>query len=197
MSTAEPPSLPSSVDVLASRLGRAAIVTGVVSIVIGVIALIWPQATLLVVAVLFAIELIALGVLRLTSLGALPPEPRWLKPVTIVLGVLTLAAGVACLFWPKASLLVIAILLAVGWIAEGISMLVAGFSSGIGGGMRTYLIIAGLVLLVGGLLVAIFPGSTLVFLTRFSGILFIVIGLVLVVTAWVARREVRRMAEMP
>ena len=191
------PSTPSDEDVLASTLGRAAIITGVVSIVIGVIALVWPKATLLVVAILFAIELIVLGILRLTSLGALPPQPGWLKPLTIALGVITLIAGIVCLFRPNASLLIIAILLAVGWIAEGISSFVAGFSSGMSGGMRTYLIIVGIVLLVGGLLVAIFPGSTLVFLTRFSGILFILIGLVLVVTAMLARRELRKLADTP
>ena len=195
MSSTEPASLPSSEDVLASTLGRAAIITGVVSIVIGVIALVWPQATLLVVAILFAIELIVLGVLRLTSLGALPPEPGWLKPVTIVLGVVTLVAGIVCLFRPNASLVIIAVMLAIGWLAEGISSLAAGFSSGISGGMRTYLLIVGAVLLLGGLVVIIFPGSTLVFLTRLSGILFILVGLVLVVTAWMARRELRRMGE--
>ena len=191
------PLTPSDEDVLASTLGRAAIITGVVSIVIGVVALVWPKATLLVVAVLFAIELIILGILRLTSLGALPPQPRWLKPLTIALGVITLVAGIVCLFRPNASLVIIAILLAVGWIAEGISSFVAGFSSGMSGGMRTYLIIVGIVLLVAGLLVAIFPGSTLVFLTRLSGILFILIGLVLVVTAMVARRQLRKLSEAP
>ena len=191
------PSTPSAEDVLASTLGRAAIITGVVSIVIGVIALVWPKATLLVVAILFAIELIILGILRLTSLGALPPEPRWLKPLTIALGVITLVAGIVCLFRPNASLVIIAIMLAIGWVAEGVSSLVAGFRSGMSGGTRTYLIVAGIVLLVGGLLVAIVPGSTLVFLTRFSGILFILIGLVLVVAAMVARRQVRRLAETP
>src|SRR5262249_23566924 len=160
-----------------SKLGTAAIVTGVVSIIVGVIAVVWPHVTLIVVAVLFAIELIVLGVLRLTSIGALPSEPRWLKPLTVVLGVLTLAAGIVCLFRPSASLLVIAVLLAVGWLLEGFSSLAAGFASGISGGMRTWLLIAGALLVVGGLVVLFFPKDSLVVLTVWAGILFILLGL--------------------
>jgi hypothetical protein len=188
------PAVPPSADVLTSKLGTAAIVTGVVSIIVGVIAVVWPHVTLIVVAVLFAIELIVLGVLRLTSIGALPSEPRWLKPLTVVLGVLTLAAGIVCLFRPNASLLVIAVLLAVGWLMEGLSSLAAGFASGISGGMRTWLLIAGVLLVVGALFVLFYPKDSLVVLTVWAGILFILLGLVLVASALLARREVRKLA---
>jgi uncharacterized membrane protein HdeD (DUF308 family) len=194
MSSSVPSAVPPAGDVLSSRLGTAAIVTGVVSIIVGIIAVVWPDITLLVVAVLFAIELIILGVLRLTSVGALPREPGWLRPLTILLGVLTIAAGIVCFFRPNASLVIIAILLAVGWIMEGFSSLAAGFTSGISGGMRAWLIIAGILLVVGGLVIAVFPKDSLTVLTVWAGILFIVIGLVLVVSAIVARRELRKLA---
>jgi uncharacterized membrane protein HdeD (DUF308 family) len=193
MSSASP-AVPSSADVLASRLGTASIVTGVVSIVVGIIALVWPKATLLVLAILFAIQLVIFAILQLTALSAMPAQPRWLKVVAVILAVLTLAAGVVCLFRPNASLIIIAILLAAGWIASGISSLVSAFQSGIGGGMRTWLIISGLVLILGGLLVAVFPRESLYALTIWSGILLIVIGLALVATALIARRQYRKLA---
>jgi uncharacterized membrane protein HdeD (DUF308 family) len=161
---------------------------GILSIVLGILVLVWPKATLLIVAILFGLQLIIAGAVRLGMVRDLPSDPGWLKPVSIGLGALSIVAGIICLFRPNASLFVIALFIAIGWVAEGIAALVQGFGSDRTTGTRVFLIVSGIVSILGGLIVAIFPGSSLVVLTRIAGIALIVIGIVELVTAVMARR---------
>lgn len=166
----------------------ALIAMGILSIVLGVLVLVWPGATLLVVAITFGLQLIVAGAVRLSVSRDLPSDPGWIKPVSMVLGVLSIAAGIVCLFRPGASLFVIAIFIAAGWIAEGIAAVAQGFGSDRSTGARVFLIVSGLVSVIAGFVVAIFPGSSLVLLARIAGIMLIVIGVAELVTAVMARR---------
>lgn len=161
---------------------------GILSLVLGVIVLVWPEATLLVVAITFGLQLIAAGAVRLSVSRDLPSDPGWLRPVSMGLGVLSIVAGVICLFRPNASLFVIAIFIAIGWIAEGIAALAQGFGSDRTTGTRVFLIVCGVVSIIAGLVVAIFPGSSLVLLARLAGIMLILIGIAEIVAAFMARR---------
>ena len=171
-----------------SGWSTALVVMGILSIVLGILVLVWPKATLLIVAILFGLQLIIAGAVRLGMVRDLPSDPGWLKPVSIGLGALSIVAGIICLFRPNASLFVIALFIAIGWVAEGIAALVQGFGSDRTTGTRVFLIVSGVVSILGGLIVAIFPGSSLVVLTRIAGIALIVIGIVELVTAVMARR---------
>ena len=164
---------------------------GVVSVVLGVAVLVWPEATLLIVAIMFGLQLIVAGAVRLAMTRDLPSDPGWLKPVSIGLGALSVVAGIVCLFRPGASLVVIAIIIAVGWIAEGIAALAQGFGSDRTTGARVFLIASGIVSVLGGLVVAVFPASSLVVLARLAGIILILIGVAELVAAFMARRAGR------
>jgi uncharacterized membrane protein HdeD (DUF308 family) len=166
----------------------ALLAMGIVSVALGIMVLVWPKATLLVVAILFGLQLIAAGAVRIAVSRGLPSEPGWLRPVSIGLGALSIVAGVICLFRPNASLLLLAILIAIGWIAEGIAALAQGFGSDRTTGARVFLIVVGVVAILGGLVVAIFPGSSLLFLTRLAGIVLVLIGMAELVAAFMARR---------
>lgn len=169
----------------------AVVAIGVVSVVLGVIVLVWPKATLLVVAIVFGLQLIAAGAVRIAVTRELPADPGWVRPVSIALGVLTIIAGIICLFRPGTSLVVIAILIAAGWIAEGVAALAHGFASGRSAGARVFLLVFGAISIIAGIVVAVWPGETLVILTRVGGILLIVLGVAELVTVFVARRAVR------
>lgn len=165
---------------------------GVISIVLGIIVLVWPKATLLVVAIIFGLQLIAAGAVRISVTRELPSDPGWVRPASIALGVLTVLAGVVCLFRPGTSLTVIAILIAVGWIAEGVAALAHGFAAGRSTGARVFLFIFGAISIIAGIVVAVWPGETLVILTVVAGIMLIILGVAELVTVFVARRAVNR-----
>jgi uncharacterized membrane protein HdeD (DUF308 family) len=162
---------------------------GILSIVVGILVIARPVNTLVFVAVLFGLQLIILGVVRIVLAASASGLPRWLKILSIVLGILTIIAGVICFTRPQASLIILAILLAVGWIADGIADLARGFSGERSGGERTYLIILGVVSIVAGLVVAIFPGPSLVLLAQIAGVALLFIGALTCLSAIMGRRR--------
>jgi uncharacterized membrane protein HdeD (DUF308 family) len=162
---------------------------GILSIVVGILVIARPVNTLVFVAVLFGLQLIILGVVRIVLAASASGLPRWLKILSIVLGILTVIAGVICFTRPQASLIILAILLAAGWIADGIADLARGFSGERSGGERTYLIILGVVSIVAGLVVAIFPGPSLVLLAQIAGVALLFIGALTCLSAIMGRRR--------
>ena len=99
-----------------------------ICLVLGLVALIWPQATLFVVALVFGLQLIAAGLIRIVAAVTLKELPGWARAVSGILGALTVIAGIICFFRPGTSLLVLALVLAIGWIIDGVSELVSAFA---------------------------------------------------------------------
>jgi uncharacterized membrane protein HdeD (DUF308 family) len=165
------------------------IAIGILSIVVGILVIARPVNTLVFVAILFGVQLVILGVVRIALAVSVADLPRGLKVLSVVLGILTIIAGVFCFFRPQASLVILAILLAAGWIADGVADLARGFTGQRSGGERAYLIVLGVVSIVGGLVVAIFPGESLVLLTQIAGGALLLIGALTCVAAIVGRRR--------
>src|SRR6478735_39714 len=137
-------------DPPAGRTWGALITIGILSLLLGILVLVWPKATLLVVAITFGLQLIVAGAVRIAMSRDLPHEPGWLRPLSMLLGALSVVAGVICLFRPGTSLLVIAIFIAVGWVAEGIATIAHGFGSDRSTGARVFLVVAGVVWVIAG-----------------------------------------------
>lgn len=94
------------------------IAAGVFLIVATVITLVWPGITLWALAVVTAVGLLLSGSLRVGA--ALADAPRgwgWL----LAGGLLSLVAGVLALFWPGATVLVLALLLGIRTLIFGVS----------------------------------------------------------------------------
>jgi uncharacterized membrane protein HdeD (DUF308 family) len=115
---------------LAARFGRAGMrwgwyaFAGVASIALGVIALVYPQVTLLALVLLVAIRAVVLGIVELIAAFSWEGlDSRWLLGVTgvlsIILGILILgspAVGGLALIW---TIGVYAIVLGIGLLAHG------------------------------------------------------------------------------
>jgi uncharacterized membrane protein HdeD (DUF308 family) len=98
-----------------SRLG---LVAGAVLVVGGVLAAVWPDITLWVLAVLTGIDFILSGIARIVGALSLRVEGwGWL----LFGGVLSLAVGVLALAWPGATILVLGLLLGVRMLFFGIA----------------------------------------------------------------------------
>jgi uncharacterized membrane protein HdeD (DUF308 family) len=160
---------------------------GILSIIVGILVIAHPVNTLLFVAILLGIQLVVLGIIRIV-LGTSAPT-RALQIGSIVLGVITILAGLICFFRPNASLFILAILLAAGWIADGVGDLVRAFSKKTSGIEKTYVLLLGVVSVVAGLVVAFFPGQSLVLLTQTAGIALLVLGVLSCLSALLRRRR--------
>lgn len=168
----------------APRRTALRLTVGVLSILVGILVIARPVNTLLFVAVLLGIQLVVLGIVRLALAGSAAS-----RGLSIVLGIVTIAAGLVCFARPKASLFLLAILLAAGWIADGIADVVRAFGQKSTGLEKTSVLLLGALSVVAGLVVAFFPGQSLVLLTQTAGVALLVLGVLGCLAALVRRRQ--------
>jgi uncharacterized membrane protein HdeD (DUF308 family) len=147
----------------------------IVGLVLGIVALVWPDATLVTVAVVFGLYLIMSGLFRL-SVAILSRTSttgwRWFGGV---LGVLVVAAGIYCLVNPVQSLAVLAWVIGFGWIAEGIIDIMAGIQGLVS---PTWLaILSGVVSIIAGIIVFTLPALAIQTFLIFGAVLLIVVSI--------------------
>jgi uncharacterized membrane protein HdeD (DUF308 family) len=101
------------------------IVAGVVLVVGGVLAAVWPDITLWALAVVVGINLIVSGVARIMGAVQLRVEGwGWL----LFGGILSLVIGVLALVWPDATILVLGVLLGLRILLFGIAEIMFGLA---------------------------------------------------------------------
>jgi uncharacterized membrane protein HdeD (DUF308 family) len=101
------------------------IVAGVVLVVGGVLAAVWPDITLWVLAVVVGIDLIVSGVARIMGAVQLRVEGwGWL----LFGGIVSLVVGVLALVWPDATVLVLGILLGLRILLYGVAEIMFGLA---------------------------------------------------------------------
>lgn len=102
------------------------VAVAILGIVLGLVALFWPSGTLLTVAIIFGSFLVASGIVRITSAFVIPGLDTGMRWLTGILGLIVTIAGVLALANPFGSLIIIAFVIGIGWIAGGIADIVAG-----------------------------------------------------------------------
>ncbi|MEV0902603.1 DUF308 domain-containing protein [Actinoplanes sp. NPDC049802] len=157
------------------------LIAGVLVAAIGVVAFAWPEATLRVVAFLFGLNLLVMGVSRavvaLISKEA-PAVTRWLAGI---FGVLVTLVGVVCLQNPTGSLSLLLLIVAIGWILDGLGEIVVAFGRHEpGGGWRIALGVAVLLAAIG---ILVWPGLGLATFLLIGATLLVFAGICLVVGA--------------
>lgn len=162
-------------DELTGGVRSTVIVTAIIGIVLGIIALAWPGATLLVIAVLFGISLIAGGLFRIYQAIAATLLPTGWRALLAVLGVLILAAGVIALVNPAESLLFLAIFIGVGWIFQGVGDLM-GLVSGSLHTPKWLLALSGTVSILAGIVMLFLPGLAIATFLWIAAIMLIVVS---------------------
>jgi uncharacterized membrane protein HdeD (DUF308 family) len=157
------------------RVHRGQIVAiAVIGILLGIIGLIFPGATLFTVAVLFGSFLVASGIFRImaaVTADALSTPLRWLSAV---LGVFVVIAGIVCLANPWRSLIVLAFVIGIGWIADGVIDFMAGLRSAIR--PRWFGFVSGIVSIAGGVAMFVLPAAGVVALVTIGAVLLIVVS---------------------
>jgi uncharacterized membrane protein HdeD (DUF308 family) len=107
---------------LVARVGRHwgwVLAFGIITVVIGIAALAWPGRTLVVVAVLFGIQLIVMGIFRFVTAIAADELTGGNRILLALLGVLSLIIGLYAVRHILITLLALALLLGIFWIVSG------------------------------------------------------------------------------
>ena len=150
------------------------VAVSVIGIVLGVIALVWPDVTLVTVAILFGIYLVVSGVFRITAAFLASSSTAGMRWLGGILGVLVLAAGIFCLVSPERSLVLLAFVIGFGWIAEGIIDLMAGVQGIVT--PRWLAIVSGIVSVLAGIVTFTLPGLAISAFVVVGAILLIVVS---------------------
>lgn len=172
----------SSVDAQLSIERSLIISLAVAAIVLGIIALVWPGITVSIVALLFGIFLVLSGILRIVIAFTATGASTGLRWFTGILGLLVVAAGIACLNDPTKSIIFIAYVIGFGWIFGGVADLLGGIRGG-GAAPRALTIIGGVLGILAGIAIMLVPTLALSAFVVVGGILLIVVGIGTLVTA--------------
>jgi uncharacterized membrane protein HdeD (DUF308 family) len=160
---------------------------GVVAIAFGVLALAWPAITLIGLVALFAAFALING--AAAAVGALRnrsgDEHWWLA---LLLGLASLGAGVIAIVSPSLTALVLVLLMGANAIVTGV--LDIALAIRLRRALRGHwvLVLAGVVSIVFGVLVFLFPGAGALALVWLISVYAIASGVLLLAAAWRLRR---------
>jgi uncharacterized membrane protein HdeD (DUF308 family) len=159
---------------------------GALMVLIGIAALVWPDASLLVVSWLFAITLLVNGIVQILRSIADSDSSGGRRVLFGLLGALSLLAGVLCLRSPLQTLGAIALLIGSWWLVSGVLTLVAAVG-GASEGSRAWAAMLGVLSVLGGFVVLLQPGISLVALEITLGLTLILLGIVVMADAVLLR----------
>src|SRR4029078_9056404 len=152
------------------------VVLGVICVVTGVLAIVWPGLTLLTLGIFAGIYLLVTAVLEI--IDAIFGDPGG-RALSAILGVISLIAGLVFLRRPGESLLAIVIVAGIFLIAAGVIRLSRAFGST---GRRWWGVTAGLIDAIIGIVILSWPEIGLVTLAVFFAITMLVRGVLAIAT---------------
>jgi uncharacterized membrane protein HdeD (DUF308 family) len=149
------------------------------AILFGVLAFIWPGITLTVLVLLFGAYALVDGVFALIAAfsGGAKPVPTWWL---IVVGVAGIAAGIVTFVWPGMTAFVLIIFIGAWAIVHGIFEIVGAVRLRKEIDNEWWLILAGALSVIFGLIVLIAPGAGALGLIWVIGAYSIAFGILLV-----------------
>ena len=180
--TSGPQSFMTPSDPMSRLLARnwwAIALRGLAALVFGLVALFVPGAVLLTLALFFAAYLLVDGVLGIiASVMAASHHDRW--GLLLFEAVVNIVVGAAAAIFPAAAVLAFVILVAVWALVTGGVVIVAAFRLHVSHG-RWWMVLAGIVSVIWGLLLLVAPLMGAVVLTWWLGAYAIIFGIMLLV----------------
>ena len=162
---------------------------GVVTVLAGLTALVWPGRTLVVIAVLFGIELVAAGIFRFVAAFAAEDESGSTRVLLALLGVLSFIVGLYAIRHVLLTVAALALALGIFWIVNGVIEVFAALSYRAMPG-RGWTVATGALSVVAGVIVLVSPGISLLTLTVVLGVWLLVFGVMEIALAWQLRAGV-------
>jgi uncharacterized membrane protein HdeD (DUF308 family) len=168
-------------------MSTALIARGALAVVVGIIAIAWPGATVLALVILFAVyAFIDAGLQAVRGFSSATAGPVLGH---LLLALIDLAAGVIALAWPGPTALVLVLVVAAWAFAGGFLEIFAAFADGETAGTRALFIVAGLVSVAFGVVLFARPGVGAITLALLFGFFELTYGTSQVVMGVQSRRD--------
>jgi uncharacterized membrane protein HdeD (DUF308 family) len=184
------PPLPS----LLPHLWKSTLVSGILSLILGILVLAWPQISILAAAVWFGVYLLLIGIAQVLFAFSLH--------VTAGSRILLFISGAASLilavlafrhFGQGYAILLLAIWIGVAFIFRGVATTVSAISDPTLPG-RGWSIFVGVISLLAGIVVIASPFDSIITLAVVVGAWFVVIGVIEIVSSFGIRNESKTLA---
>ena len=168
----------------ARRSSTVLIVSGLLAIAVGVVAVAWPGLTILTLVLIWGWYALVDGLLALAA--GLRPRNRDSRVFLIVIAAIGIAAGLLAIFRPLDSGIALAWILGVWLLAKGASELVSAFSQQ-RETSRWLLLLGGILFVTAGVIFIANPGTAALAVSKWLGVCAILWG-VFILGAGIARR---------
>jgi len=161
---------------------------GILTLVIGILVVVWPSETLKVLTILFALQLFVMGIYALVKSFSSANEH---KVMTVFLGLFSIIVAVIIVRNVITTITVVAFIIGLYWIINGIIMFVQSV------GDKTYpsrgfTIFLSIVEVIAGIIVVAWPLKSLTAMAWLIGIWFIVLGVLGIILAFMVRSEEKK-----
>ena len=164
-------------------------VMGVIGVILGLALLLRPDKTLIAVTVVLGIYFIISGVVRLATSIVSKGLPGGWRVLGVLFGALIAVGGIVIVrntaLSASALTLLVTIIVGISWIMEGVMSLAASWGLPHSG----WAIFSGIVSIIAGVIVMIYPLSSVIFLVIFSGCALLVLGVVSIIRAFTFGRN--------
>ena len=157
-------------------LASAGLALGIITAIFGLVLLVWPKSTVLVVSIFFGVYLLVSGVAQIAQAiaGDLSAGGRALLGIG---GTLSILLGLLAFRSFTHSVTILAIFIGFGWVIRGISLLVSAIADKETPG-RGWFIFLGALSAIAGIVILSEPAPSLVVIAVTSGVLLLILGLV-------------------
>jgi uncharacterized membrane protein HdeD (DUF308 family) len=193
MTTSEKTVFEGPLHQLARNTWQLLLLIGITAVALGVIVLAWPGKTLLVAGVLFGIYLVVSGIGYVfaafgTHVGAA------MRVLSFLTGVVSLVLGFFCFRDKYEAVALLALWIGISWVFRGMTLLAAALSFDRLPG-RGWQAFSGVVIVIGGGVLIIYPIDSIAILALVAGCWLIAIGILDVISAFQVRSRTKHVAE--
>ena len=167
----------------------AILIRGIIAIIFGFVAILWPGLTVFALVLVFGIFVIVEGLFSLAATYyAAKAGQRWWT--VLLRGLVEIAVGIIVLVWPGITALALLFLIAAWALISGIIEVVGAFSSA-AKPYRALLAISGVISIIIGILLFSWPVGGAVAIVWLIGIYAIVIGILLFIFSFDVRKATK------
>jgi uncharacterized membrane protein HdeD (DUF308 family) len=180
---------------LESKLWKFTVIWGVLTVVLGALILVWPGTSMLIASTLFGVYLLLSGFAGVAMAFTLP-ESAGMRVLLFISGVLSVILALLCFrnFGDPYPILLLSIWIGASFIVQGVSMVAVAISYK-ELPARGWYVVLGVLSVIAGVVVLVWPWDSIVVLTLVTGVWLVVMGIIEIVQGFQMRNDSKTLRE--
>ncbi|HTS45716.1 MAG TPA: DUF308 domain-containing protein [Puia sp.] len=178
---------------LLHKASGSLILSGILSLLFGILSFAWPGITLVTLVWIFAITIIAQGLLQISAaFNHRKGESHWW--VLLLIGIINIIGGFVALVYPGITAILLITFMGVTWLFSGILEIIGAIRLRKEINNEGWLILSGIISVLAGLVVLFHPGGGALAMIWLIAAYAIVFGFMLILLGFRARKWGKKVA---